>query len=390
MTTSRRLILSGSAIAWLGLSAFAIEPMRPAPSYDRWALDAQSRSGPTAPEWIERGVSAAVLDYEVVIPDVPAYNWYRGCGPTAAGMLLGYWDGQGFDDLVAGSAETQTSAVNDMMASSGNYDDYCLPIDYSPNMLPDKSEPPFGDEHPDNCIADFMDTSQSYRNNYWGWSWFSDVDNAISGYVDFATPHYDATVQNLTWGSFPWSALCAEIDAGRPSVFLVDTDGNGGTDHFITAIGYGEQGSTRMYACLNTWDQSIHWYEFAQISYGQPWGIYGVTTCRLESAELTQVHLLYPDDQATLSSPPAFAWIPNGGGDNVFAVDASLTPTFSAYWSSYEDLSELIHDASWTPPLSVWNRLPDRRIYWRVRGADLDVSPIDIITSDEVWSFFKE
>jgi hypothetical protein len=45
----------------------------------------------------------------------------------------------------------------------------------------------------------------------------------------------------------------------------------------------------------------------------------------------------------------------------------------------------------WTMPLSVWNKIPSgRRIYWRVRGADLDVTPLTIIASDEIWSFNKQ
>ena len=39
----------------------------------------------------------------------------------------------------------------------------------------------------------------------------------------------------------------------------VDTEGNGGTDHFITAVGY-DTSATR-YAGYNTWDTSVHWYD---------------------------------------------------------------------------------------------------------------------------------
>jgi hypothetical protein len=90
-------------------------------------------------------------------------------------------------------------------------------------------------------------------------------------------PVCQITATNRAWGSLTWSNYRAEIDAGSPVVFLVDTDSNGGTDHFITAIGYGYSGTTQMYACLNTWDSSIHWYQFAQMASGQSWGIYGAT-----------------------------------------------------------------------------------------------------------------
>jgi hypothetical protein len=253
---------------------------------EAWPEDAQSTTGPVPPEGIDRGEQGDLApEVQVVLSGVPAYLWYNGCGPTAAGMVIGYWDGNGFPDLVPGDAGTQTAAVNNMMSSSGNYDDYCLPLDYpSGPLLDDKSMPPFGDEHPDDCVADLMKTSQSYYGNYWGWSWYSDVEMALQGYVSMVAPHYTATVVNQLWGTFTWNSFRAEIDAGRPVVFLVDTDGDGGTDHFVTAYGYRDDGGTNQYACRDTWDTGIHWYNFAQMASGRLWGIYGATTFRLNGS----------------------------------------------------------------------------------------------------------
>jgi hypothetical protein len=247
-----------------------------------WPQDAQSTTGPTPQPGIERGYPAPRAPLaQVILSDVPAYTWYRGCGPTAAGMVLGYWDGRGFNDLVSGSAASQTAAVNDMISSQGNWDDYCLPIDYSPNLLPDLSEDPPGDEHTDNCVADLMKTSQSAFYNYYGWSWYSHMDDALEDYVGLVAPQYTADAVNQTWGGITWDTYRAEIDGGRPVVFLVDTDGNGSTDHFVTGIGYGDDGGTPMYAVRDTWDTGIHWFEFAQMASGQPWGIYGATLFRI-------------------------------------------------------------------------------------------------------------
>ncbi|MCK4449253.1 MAG: hypothetical protein KAX26_01545, partial [Anaerolineae bacterium] len=268
-------------------TVLAQAPPSPAESQQasEWPTDAQSTTGPVPSPGIERGeLSAPSPKAEVVLLDVPAYIWYNGCGPTAAGMVVGYWDGNGFDNLVSGSAGTQTSEVDAMMSSSGNYDDYCLPIDSFPNLLPDKSEPPEGDEHTDDCVADLMETSQSFHNNYYGWSWFSRVDDALQGYVQMAAPAYSATAENQAWGTFTWNGYRAEIDAGRPVVLLVDTDASGGTDHFVTAIGYSDESGTNMYACRNTWDTGVHWFEFAQMASGQPWGIYGATLFQIVSS----------------------------------------------------------------------------------------------------------
>ena len=48
--------------------------------------DARSTTGPEPSPVHIKGKASPELDYQVVIPDVPAYLWYRVCGPTAAGM----------------------------------------------------------------------------------------------------------------------------------------------------------------------------------------------------------------------------------------------------------------------------------------------------------------
>ncbi len=49
---------------------------------------------------------------------MPAYLWYRGCTPTAGGMIIGYWDGNGYPDLVEGDAFIMTLPVRFMMSSN--------------------------------------------------------------------------------------------------------------------------------------------------------------------------------------------------------------------------------------------------------------------------------
>ncbi len=211
---------------------------------------------------------------QAVIADVPAYNWHHGCGPTAAGMVVGYWDMQGYPDLIPGDSTTQTAAVNSAIASTEHYDDYSVPIDNpGTGILSDRSE--LGGAHsPNNCIADWMETSWSLNNSYYGWSHFSRVDDAIDSYCD-SVGYTDFVTTNETWGAFTWDDFTAEIDGDRPMVFLVDTNADGDTDHFVTAIGYDD--ALMRYACYDTYDANVHWYDFAQIDAGQDWGIHGAT-----------------------------------------------------------------------------------------------------------------
>ena len=261
-------------------------PERSAILYSPPLTDAQSTTGPVPPPGVELREARSASPNAVVIPGVPAYDWHHGCGPTAAGMVIGYWDGRGFSALVPGRAATHTLAVSQMIASEGpasNYSDYCQPIDSYPNLYPDKSEPPLGDEHPDDSVADFMKTSQSHYSNRYGWSWFGPVGPAMENYVHWVGPAaYHATSQNLYMrSSLTWDVFRAEIDAGRPLVFLVDTDGNASTDHFVTAVGYDVVDDTLLYGCRDTWSSAVRWEEFAPMAAGQPWGIWGGVAFRI-------------------------------------------------------------------------------------------------------------
>ncbi len=271
--------------------------------------DAQSTSGPRPQSDAVLPESSPAGPGAVVIPGVPAYLWRHGCGPTAAGMIIGYWDAQGYDWLVPGDASTQTAAVNEMMASSlgpgSHYTDYVQPVDHGPEPpQPDRSEEPLGDEHPSDSLADFMRTSWSSRGNYYGWSWFSDFGPALEGYVNRVKPAgYSVSVENMTMfdGRLNWESYRAEIDAGRPAALLVDTDGDGYTDHFITAIGYDDSTGVRRYAAYDTWNRQVHWYEFRMLGKGIQWGIFGAVSFRIDPpAQEETLDICLADEPASL------------------------------------------------------------------------------------------
>jgi len=250
-------------------------------SLTAWAQ--QSTTGPTPPPGMDFGHQNATKA-QVVLSDVPAYIWHHGCGPTAVGMVIGYWDANGCPNMVPGDASTQTNAVENMIADddqnpscaaagSNHYQDYSCPIDNYPNLYTDLSET--GGAHTSNCVADFMETSWSSRGNRYGWSYYSDVPGSFVDYVNLVAPEYSPTATNYTYSSFSFNSLKYQIDNGRPVVFLVDSDGNGSTDHFVPIIGYDDVANE--YACYNTWDASIHWYQYRAMSSSYSWGVYGAT-----------------------------------------------------------------------------------------------------------------
>ncbi len=247
----------------------------------------QSKSGPDRPDDLDLG-QRQPKSSQVLIEGVPAYLWRHGCGPTAAGIVLGYWDAHGYSDLIPGDATTQTAAVNAVIADdSGNpycdsgvldhYQDYVCPKEWS-TLFPDKSELG-GEVHQDNCLADFMLTSRSSELNQYGWSWFIHVAQSFIGYVNLVYPHVEVRSENIRWADFSWEQYKEEIDNNRPMVLLVDSWAHYNTDHFVTAIGYDEE--TMEYAIYDEWDTDIHWYRWHENSPGEDWGVYGVTTFSL-------------------------------------------------------------------------------------------------------------
>jgi hypothetical protein len=245
-----------------------------------------STTGPAPPPGV---VSEPVSGAKSVktIAGVPAYLWRHGCGPTAVGMVVGYWDGQGLSALIPGSAAAQTPEVQQAIASGGtsaspmtpeqHYEDYGRPEDSSPNpMLTDDYITASRTPHADNCIADFMRTSRSsdpYLMHYGG-SWSTYVIPSFTSFAAMNAPSYvsSATQYSFSSGTLSFQVVKTEIDNNRPMVFLVDSTGDGVTDHFVPVIGY-DDGPPQRYIYYNTWDLDPHQVEFREMVNGFPWGV---------------------------------------------------------------------------------------------------------------------
>jgi len=337
-------------------------------------LDAKSTTGPLPPSDYDAGLETSLLRNQKIINGIPSYIWYNGCGPTAAGMLIGYWDLQGFDDLVNESASYQTIYVKSMISSNGNYNDYCLPKDYRPNLLSDKSEPPFDDEHDDNCIADFMKTSQSYYQNYYGWSKFSDMDDAISDYIIYRNSAYEPLPHTYIFNTILWEKYCIEIDEGRPAIFLVDSAGDGKTDHFVTCIGYDEN---KNYACYNTWDNTIHWYDFSGISNGNKWGVYGATFCSFNFYPTQPLNPQPSNGSVNMDKNITLRWeCEDLDGDNLYHIYFGETKIF------YED--DLLISNLTKKYYNISNLENNTQYFWKVVSEDED----DFKTESNIWCFY--
>jgi len=217
----------------------------------------------------------------VTLPDPGDYDWWYGCSPTSAGMMMGYYDVQGYnaqsyDNLVPGGpAEDSTFGgpgpflANDAIASSGHITDF-----YGGGYLAsgDDVAPPW---HSFDSLADFMGTSQdSYTNSNGSTTFYYFTDGSpftesdavtytltgpsgmygIGEYIEYAG--YDADVlynqyidtQGYTYG-FTFAQYMAEIDAGRPVMIHVE-------DHSM--YGYGYDSVTNTVLLHDTWTQAQH------------------------------------------------------------------------------------------------------------------------------------
>ncbi len=132
------------------------------------------------------------------ISGVPNYPGYRGCSPTAAGMVLGYWDSHGYPNFPNGT-EGRT-LIDELEDAMGTWD---WPIH--------------------------------------GFTWPLDIDNGIEEVCEnHGYSNFDAS--NDLWMS--WSEVKDEVDASRPFVISMLRGGTGSDwdkpygEHSVTCVGY--------------------------------------------------------------------------------------------------------------------------------------------------------
>ena len=250
--------------------------------------------------------SASVINATILISDVPALNWCYGCVPTAAAMLAGYYDRNGYDDIYTGSVnggvfpltnsawgygECPLSATHmgiEGLSTYGHVDDYYQTENAEGDPYIDAGRA----VHTDNCIADYMKTSQ--------WETFENVDGATTMYFwgngsPLESDHtgdgglglhqfFEAKGYNVikrfnqfilghegTTTGFSFDDFKVEIDNNRP--VLIHIEG-----HSMLGLGYDDDSQTIYFH--NTWDFNLHSMTWGGIYEGMKH--YAVTVLQLE------------------------------------------------------------------------------------------------------------
>ncbi len=177
------------------------------------------------------GAQVELVAYQqgaTTLSNAPDYEWWYGCSPTAAGMMMGYYDTNGYgglryDNLVPGGPAELSSfgypgaIANDAIASSGHIADFYTGYGN------------FGDDPNPNTtrqfdsLADFMGTSQDGIN----------VTNIGSpDNVDGAT-----TFWNMNDNSRIYSTDIEAYDAGSLSG-MIESSGMYGIKEYMEYAGY--------------------------------------------------------------------------------------------------------------------------------------------------------
>jgi hypothetical protein len=220
-----------------------------------------------------------------IVPNAPDYDWWYGCSPTSAGMLMGYYDiGGRYPNLVGGGvAELSTYGAgpyiaNDAIASSGHIADFWVAYGHFGD------DPDYYGGHGRDCLADFMGTSQDSCGNADGFTtfwWYLDgspmrpadiISNGInpdkSGmygikeyiewcgytYVDL----YNQLIDPYVTGGYSFSQFVTDIDVCRPQILHI-------VDHTMFAPGYDSSPWPQTVYVHDTWTAGPHTMQWGGI-----------------------------------------------------------------------------------------------------------------------------
>jgi hypothetical protein len=211
-------------------------------------------------------MAQAAVGAPVTIDGVPHYPNECGCAPAAGGMVVGYWDANGFGNLIVGSNDwtTNMTGIRNMIASPEHIADY---------EGPDAPAP----RHANNCLADFMGTSFDPLPD--GETSSGRVDNGLADYAAYVgyAASTAASTTYVDWSNDTyWNAYKAEIDARRPVVLHADSNGDGTSDHYVA--GYGYDADAKTYVFLDSNSPGQKQADFTAVAVGQDWGLRGATT----------------------------------------------------------------------------------------------------------------
>ncbi len=224
------------------------------------------------------GRTAAATNSGSYMLNVPEYDWQHGCSPTATGMIFGYYDLNFGTDLLGGGDPEIQNEVNEYIASIEHYNDYSLPMDSGASGVLDDKSTTGGAHTPDNCIADFYETSWSSEDLTYG---ATRTNRYVPEIIEFSNwrGYTLNNCEKIYWDDgIDFELIKNEIDAGRPILASVDSTGNDATpDHAITIFAWNDNYNPPLIGIKTTWASNpVKWIEVRPLSEDYSWGIHSI------------------------------------------------------------------------------------------------------------------
>ena len=260
----------------------------------------------------------------MALPKVPAFDWSFGCSATAAAMIAGYYDNNGYPDIYTGPTNggvmpMDNSSWGTMVDSGGDTRSIC-PLSATMQGVDGRTTrghvddywDTYGHEGPDpyiinewqehdyeGCTADFMKTNQSkYKNSDATTIFYYNTNGSpttlssdeypsdgLAGLKDFfesrgytVESYYSQYINGYDGNTvgFTFAQYQQEIDAGRP--VLIHVEG-----HTMVGTGYDDNNLVYLH---DTWDYNTHSMTWGgEYPYGSS-GLqhYGVSVIQLEGS----------------------------------------------------------------------------------------------------------
>jgi len=286
---------------------------------------------------------------------VPAYYWSAGCSPTAAAMVLAYWDwdspgGRQVGHGVVVPYYFERFWVDSFPAYGGGYY-HCDGSGGSTNTIPySLPKIAYGMETNSGGATSVGYFQHHIRDGMLGWAnnpyiriggtntWWPGMGNNFSGYEGF-------TIWN--WGDI-WNEIKDEIDVNRPCVWSRNGSWHGVASggHSVAVIGYSDNGYVYY---RDTW--SLGYYADPYEGNGQSFA--DITTVEPGTNNPADIALVVPDGGEIWGggSIHNIVWYQYGSGLDSIRIYWSTDRGYS--WSLLHTNTNPQpgwHDYSWTVP----------------------------------------
>jgi hypothetical protein len=288
---------------------------------------------------------------------MPCNLWYAGCAPTAASMVLGYWDNYG---LMGGG-------ISGKYQKWGKLQQYYM--DYPAAQQKQAASGGFfwgGDT--DGIPSLIYDLAYSMNTDTEGATQYANIKPGIMSVANSRGYDGEWSRSYTSYTSSLWSRVMEEINAGRPIVWSASSTESG---HSIACWGYTDSKYVIVY---NTWDEMRHDYYYAYYTgvTGVPAVYMQLDTVDADPGMSSDIELVSPDGGEIWyqNTHQNISWTQYGNDINTvriyYSVDGGKTWQFGTDAASAKGDNAF----SWhVPDMMITSRMKIRIEGWQGDGT---------------------